>query len=59
MLPGGSSLAQQQRVLNLVIGYQARLGSQVYSPKTPGYPALLVYHIIAHMGVFLLIEAKL
>ena len=23
----------------LVIGYQARLGSQVYSPKTPGYPA--------------------
>ena len=25
----------------LAIGYQARLGSQVYSPKNPGYPDFL------------------
>ena len=27
--------------MTLVIGLKARLGSQVYSPKTPGYPAFL------------------
>ena len=33
------SIIREQRACTLVIGYQARLGSQVYSPKTPGYPA--------------------
>ena len=41
ILLGGSLLLKEQRVYTLVIGYQARLGSQVYSPKTPGYPASL------------------
>ena len=41
MLLGGSLLLKEQRACTLAIGYQARLGSQVYSPKTPGYPAFL------------------
>ena len=36
----GAPCSKEQRVfITLVIGLKARLGSQVYSPKTPGYPA--------------------
>ena len=38
----GLVCSKEQRVfITLVIGLKARLGSQVYSPKTPGYPAFL------------------
>ena len=41
MLLMGSLLLKEQRVYTFAIDYQARLGSQVYSPKTSGYPASL------------------
>ena len=32
---------RQEFFMTLIIGLKARLGSQVYPPKTPGYPAFL------------------